>query len=194
MVQFCVKKLFRQAYSVKFHISRQMIYILALAVVFLIIVFIFAFVFLIPAGKEYRISRLETKKFSYQVDLIQNEYDKVYENLKGLQADNRHVISAYKSIFNPQRFIKMYRPHFQSFTLSELSAHSEDGKFSVYEVNTSSLIQSPQGFYDFLDGINKSDNIIGVNFPIDFKREGDLIKSSFTMHVYIGNPGHKISE
>jgi len=176
---------------VKFHISRQMIYILALAVVFLIIVFVFAFAFLIPSGKAYRVARLDTKKVAYQVDTIQAEYDKVYENLKSLQKENRHVISAYKSIFNPERFTKMYRPHFKSFTLSKLSAHSQDEEFAVYEVNTSSLIHSPQGFYDFLDGVNKSDNIIGVNFPIDFKRDGELIKSSFTMHVYIADPKQK---
>lgn len=169
----------------KFHISRQMIYILALALVFLIFIFIFAFVFLIPSGKEYRLARIEEKKVSYQVDVIQAEYDKVYGNLKALQADNRHVIGAYKTIFNPSRFKKMYAPHFESFTLSELARHSQDGEFAVYEVNTSSLIQSPQGFYDFLDGVNKSDNIIGVNFPIHFERDGNLIKSSFTMHVYI---------
>jgi len=179
---------------VKFHISRQMIYILALAVVFLIIVFVFAFAFLIPSGKAYRVARLDTKRVAYQVDTIQAEYDKVYGNLKTLQADNRHVISAYKSIFNPERFTKMYQPHFKSFTLSELSAHSQDGEFAVYEVNTSSLIQSPQGFYDFLDGVNKSDNIIGVNFPIDFKRDGDLIKSSFTMHVYVASAKKKMQE
>lgn len=178
----------------KFHISRQMIYILTLAVVFLIIVFVFAFAFLIPSGKAYRVARLDTKKVSYQVNSIQTEYDKVYDNLKTLQTDNRHVISAYKSIFNPDRFTKMYRPHFKSFTLSELSAHSQDGEFAVYEVNTSSLIQSPQGFYDFLDGVNKSDNIIGVNFPIDFKRDGNLIKSSFTMHVYIASAKKKMTK
>lgn len=177
----------------KFHISRQMIYILSLAVVFLIVVFVFAFAFLIPNGKAYRMERLNTKKISYQVDMIQNEYDKVYDELKTLQADNRHVITAYKSIFNPTRFKKMYEPNFKSFTLSELSAHSQDGEFAVYEVNTSSLIESPQGFYDFLDGINKSDNIIGVNFPIDFKRDANLIKSSFTMHVYIANQEKKVS-
>ena len=94
----------------------------------------------------------------------------------------------------------MYAPHFESFTLSELSMHSQDGEFSVYEVNTSSLIQSPQGFYDFLDGVNKSDNIIGVNFPIHFERDANLIKSSFTMHVYVAgqkkpteDKGEKIS-
>jgi len=77
---------------VKFHISRQMIYILALAVVCLIIVFVFAFAVLIPSGKEYRLARLEAKKVSYQVDVIQAEYDNVYEKLKALQADNRHII------------------------------------------------------------------------------------------------------
>lgn len=169
----------------KFHISRQMIYILALAIIFLIIVFIFAFAFLIPSGKEYRIARMESKKVSYQVDAIQAEYDKVYEKLKGLQSENRHAISAYKTIFNPDRFKKMHQSHFESFSLSELSGHSLDGEFAVYEVNTSSLIHSPQGFYDFLDAVNKSDNIIGVNFPIHFERDANLIKSSFTMHVYI---------
>ena len=178
----------------KYHISRQMIYILTLAVVFLMIVFVFAFAFLIPSGKAYRVARLDVKKIAYQVDSIQNEYDKVYNNLKTLQTDNRHIITAYKNIFNPERFIKMNKSYFKSFTLSELSVHSQDGEFAVYEVNTSSLIESPQGFYDFLDGVNKSDNIIGVNFPIAFKRDGNLIKSSFTMHVYIASAKKKTEE
>jgi len=172
---------------VKLQISRQIIYMLALAVVFILIIFIFAFAFLIPAGKEYRVARLELKKLSYHVDIIGNEYNKIYNNLKELQTDNRHIITAYKSIFNPERFVKVNQSYFKSFKLSQLSAYSEEEEFAVYEVNTSSLIQSPQGFYDFLDGVNKSDYIIGVNFPIDFKRDGNLIKSSFTMHVYIAN-------
>ena len=56
-----------------------MIYILGLAVVFLIFVFTFAFAFLIPSGKSYRMSRLESKKVAYQTDAIQNEYDKVFK-------------------------------------------------------------------------------------------------------------------
>lgn len=171
----------------KFHISRMMVHLLIATVISLIIVLIFTFVFLIPNGKEYRIARMESKKVSFHVDTIQDEYDKVYAKLKGMQADNRHIIGAYKNIFNPERFKKMYNPHFENFSLFELSAHSQDGEFAVYEVNASSLIHSPQGFYDFLDAVNKSDNIIGVNFPIHFERDGNLIKSSFTMHVYVAS-------
>jgi len=172
---------------VKFHISRQMIYILSLSVVFLIVVFVFAFAVLIPMGKEYRVARMETKKVAYHVDLIQSEYDKVYGKLKNLKADNRHVIGAYTTIFNADRFAKVHAQHFESFSLSELSTPVQEGDFATYEVNTSTLINSPQGFYDFLDAVNKSDNIVSVNFPIHFERDANLIKSSFTMHVYAAN-------
>ena len=178
----------------KFHISRQMIYILSLSIVFLITVFVFAFAVLIPMGKEYRVARMDTKKISYQVDMIQGEYDKVYKNLKTLKADNRHVIGAYTTIFNSERFSKIHAQHFVSFSLSQLSSPTQEDDFAVYEVNTSTLINSPQGFYDFLDAVNKSDNIVSVNFPIHFERDANLIKSSFTMHVYAANKQEKSSD
>jgi len=173
----------------KIHISRQMVYVLGLATAFLIFVFVFAFTVLIPIGKDYRVSRMDVKKATYSVDIIQNEYDRVYKKLKNLQTENQHIIGAYKSIFNPDRFKKIYEKHFESFSLTALDPHSQDGEFTVYEVNTSNLILSPQGFYDFLDAVNKSDNIVSINFPIHFEREANLIKSSFTMRVYVaGKP------
>ena len=60
----------------------------------------------------------------------------------------------------------------------------DEDNFNVYEVNTTSQINSPKSFYDFLDAVNKSDWIIAINFPIVFKREDDKIRSSFTMKVY----------
>ncbi len=178
----------------KFHISRQMIYILSLSVVFLIAVFVFAFAVLIPSGKEYRVARMDTKKVANHVDMIQGEYDKVYSKLKMLQADNRHVIGAYVSMFNADRFTKVHAQYFESFSLSQLSVPTQNGDFATYEVNTSTLISSPQGFYDFLDAVNKSDNIVSVNFPIHFERDANLIKSSFTMHVYVANKKEETSE
>jgi hypothetical protein len=59
-----------------------------------------------------------------------------------------------------------------------------NGSFKVYEVNATTKITSPQTFYQFLEKINKSDWIIGVDFPIHFERDGDKIKSSFTMKVH----------
>ncbi len=91
---------------------------------------------------------------------------------------------AFDATFNKDRFQKQHRNYFSSLRLSKLAKTSVEDEFISYEVNTSSEISSPKSFYNFLDAVNKSDWIIAVEFPINFKRDSEMIKSSFTMKVY----------
>jgi hypothetical protein len=150
-------------------------------------VLLFSFLVLIPEGKEYRVKRLEIKKDTKELRVYQNFHDETLETLKDLQSKNRHIITAFDSTFNPDRFEKQHKNYFSSLTLSKISRAQDENSFAVYEVNTTSEISSPKSFYNFLDSVNKSDWIIGVNFPINFKRDGEMIKSSFTMKVYTKN-------
>lgn len=165
-------------------VSRQSIYILILSTFLLVFVLIFSFVFLIPNGKEYREQR---SKLSYErADLRRWKTfdDDTYNTLKKLQSDNRHIITAFANQFNQERFVNKYKSSFNSLELSKSVQKDNEGVFELYEVRTSSQISSPTTFYDFLDEVNKSDWIIAVNFPIEFKRDGEVINSSFTMKVY----------
>lgn len=139
---------------------------------------------LIPEGKEYRKQRVELKKERRDLREYQKFNDETFEFLKELQSDNKQVIIAFDNIFNPQKFEKNYSNYFSSLHISKEVKVASDSEFNTYEVNTTSEINSPRSFYDFLEAINKSDWIIGVEFPINFKREGELITSSFTMKVY----------
>ena len=168
----------------KISITRQSIYLSVLSGILLLFVLVFSFLVLIPEGKQYREQRVELKRESAELRKYQNFHDETLETYKQLQADNRHVIEALSSSFHPERFEKINKEHFQSLSISEKEKVAEEEFFYVYEVNTTSHISSPQSFYNFLDTINKSDWIIGVNFPISFKRDNDLIRSSFTMRVY----------
>ena len=169
----------------KINISRQYIYLLALCVALLISVLLFSFLVLIPKGKEYREQRAQLKKSSHELRRYEDFHEQIYQKLKKLQSDNRHVISAFSTKFNPQRFQKQNETFFKSLTLTkQVDMGKEEKNFSVYEVNTTSYISSPKSFYNFLDSINKSDWVIKVNFPIHFKRDADMIRSSFTMRVY----------
>ncbi|WP_241856219.1 hypothetical protein [Sulfurimonas lithotrophica] len=107
-----------------------------------------------------------------------------FEELKILQADNRHIITAFDTVFDQDRFIKKYKALFNTLELTKAQNLEKEDGFSVYNVKTSSKISSPATFYKFLDEVNKSDWIVAVNFPIDFKREGEVINSSFQMKVY----------
>lgn len=168
----------------KISISRQNIYLLAVSVFLLIFVLLFSFLVLIPEGKEYREKRVELKKERKLLREYRSFHDETLELLKKLQSDNRAVITAFDTSFKKVKFEKKHRPYFSSLNISKLPSLSKEGEFSVYEVNTTSRISSPKSFYEFLDAVNKSDWIVGINFPINFVRDGELIKSSFSMKVY----------
>lgn len=168
----------------KLRISRQSIYLFTIAFMLLLVVLLFSFLVLIPAGKSYRIDRIEKKKFDMELRQHQAWHDETYEKLKSLQAMHKREIMAFESSFDAERFVKMNQGYFEDLKLSKLATKPDENGFSLYEVNATSKIDSPQSFYAFLEGVNKSDWILGVNFPIHFERQDDLIRSSFTMKVY----------
>lgn len=172
----------------KINISRQNVYLLALSTFLLIFVILFAFLLLIPEGKEYRIKKSELKKVTREFSEYKKFHDETYNMLKELQSKNQHIIRAFKTSFTPKEFQEKHKGYFSSLHISEVLQGSNDGEFRVYEVNATSKIDSPKSFYDFLEALNKSDWIIGVDFPIHFKRVDHLIASSFTMKVYSSPP------
>lgn len=171
----------------KSSISRQHIYLIFVSLFLLIFVLTFAFRVLIPAGKEYRVKRIDFKKMSKELREYQNFHNETLDTLKSLQGKNRRIITALDMTFDPSRFEKQNKKHFSELTISSLDFFGVEDSFGVYEVNTTSQISSPESFYDFLDSVNKSDWVIAVNFPINFKRDGELIMSSFTMKVYVNS-------
>ena len=150
----------------------------------LIFILLFAFLLLIPEGKAYRENRLVVKKEKAELRKYQLYSDETQEKLKELQHENRLIVTAFDTDFNPTRFEKQYAKYFSDLNLKAQMRVNDENSFVVYEVNTTSKINSPQSFYDFLDALNKSDWIISVNFPIHFVRENMFIKSSFKMKVY----------
>ena len=169
----------------KLNISRQTLYMLIIAFILLILVFVFAFLFLIPIGKEYRIERIAMKK-ELQIQAKNQEwYDETYLHLQDLRSEHKSIIEAYDNTFSPERFIKISKNCFESLSLTkEKNIENNASEFSIYEINATSKIDSPENFYTFIDQVNKSNWIVKIDFPIHFEREGNLIRSSFKMRVY----------
>lgn len=174
--------------------TRQVIYMLITALVLLIIVLLFSFFALIPQGKDFRIARTEKKQALYELRQYEQWSDEVSRKLKNERVKHKHIISAFASTFNPERFVEKNSDYFEKLTLKELTIKSKDNNFALYEVNATSNINSPKQFYDFLDSLNKSDWIIGINFPITFKRDKTDVLTSFTMNVYTNNREFLTSE
>ena len=165
-------------------ITRQGIYILLISVFLLTFVLIFSFSSLIPEGKEYRKEKAQLLVQKNDFYRYQNFETQTYDTLKKLQSDNRHIITAFDKEFLPERFVKKYKSSFKSLKIIKTKSLDLEEGFCVYDVKISSQISTPTVFYKFLDEINKSDWIVGINFPIEFVREGEVLNSSFKMKVY----------
>lgn len=164
--------------------NRQTLSLVLLSLVLMVSVLAFSFLLLIPKGKEYRVLRLESKKEFQKLETAQQKNDETRLRLEELSARHRPVITAFNTPFNSDRFTRLYQKEFDDLYLTEVTTFESNGTFKTYEVNATSKITSPQSFYHFLENINKSGWIIGVNFPIRFERDGEKIRSSFTMRVY----------
>ena len=165
-------------------VSSQNLYLLILSVFLLIFVLIFSFLVLIPQGKQYREKRVQIKKEEAELKVQKNYNEDTTQILKTLRSDNKNIIAAFANTFDSKRFKKLHDGYFSELViLKEPIEDNKDG-FSVYSVKAVSKINSPKTFYNFLDAINKTEWIISINFPINFKREGEVISSSFTMKVY----------
>jgi hypothetical protein len=164
--------------------SRQSVYLLSITIFLLIFVFLFAFFVLIPSGQEYRLARNETNKHAAELSQFEQLNDDTHGQLKSLQEKHRSIINAFANTFNQAKFIAENKKYFQNLTVSKLTKVDRQTPFDLYEVNATSKIDSPVVFYNFLDSLNKSHWVIGVNFPIHFQKEGEFIVSSFTMRVY----------
>ena len=174
--------------------TRKVIYLLVTALVLLVIVLLFSFLVLIPQGKEFRIARMEKKQALYELRQYEQWSEEVSNKLKSERVKHKHIISAFATTFNPKRFVEKNSDYFESLSLKELNLKSKDKNFAIYEVNATSNINTPKQFYDFLDSLNKSDWIVGINFPINFKREGNRVLTTFTMNVYATNRAFLTSE
>lgn len=168
----------------KINLPRQNIYLLILSVFLFIFVLLFSFIVLIPEGKNYRAKKTELKKENLELKQLSDFSNEKEIILQNLQSDNSHIITAFDAKFDAQKFEKEHKVFFGYLKVSKKSKVEDEDDFEVYEVNTTSEISSPKSFYDFLDSLNKSNWIIAVNFPINFRRDREMISSSFTMRVY----------
>lgn len=164
--------------------NNRTLYLVLISLSLFIGIVVFSIFFLIPKGKEYRTLRLESKKEQQLISRAQEQYESVNERLKKLKSEHAHTMEAFHTPFDPKKFTTINHKDFQDLYLTEIEMADHNGSFKVYEVNATTKISSPQTFYQFLEKINKSDWIIAVNFPIYFERDGDKIKSSFTMRVH----------
>lgn len=174
--------------------GRSLINILLLTLGFIVFFFTFVVFFFIPAGKEYKKVNNAYVAEMFLLDQAQNRHEETTQTLKELQVKNRSIILAYENSFDAHVFNRDYTRYFEKLQLTLVPTPKREELFDVYEVTTTSKISSPTDFYAFLEGINKSENIVSVEFPIHFVAQDKTISASFRMKVFRTSFNHYLEQ
>jgi hypothetical protein len=165
-------------------ISRQHLYLLVISLVLSVFVLLFSFGVLIPAGKKYRQQREIVQKDSYELAQYQILKDQTSDQAVKLAKKQAAILRSLHNHFDTKDFIEKNSQYFDDLKLTKVLHGPKEKLFDTYEINATSNIRTPKTFYKFLNNIDKEGWIIKVEFPVRFRREGELIHLLFTMQVY----------
>lgn len=159
---------------------KLMLFLLA----FLSVVMLFVFLVVIPAIKTYK-----TKKVLYRQTLLaekelSQKEQELQKQLEAYKKRYRNTLDAFRHPFNEEAFLDVARKYFQNVTLTPKEEKKMESGLRLYTFEADFNARTPVKFYHFVDALQKMDNVVKINFPIEIESEGKTIRLQFNLSVY----------
>ena len=152
--------------------------------IFVFVVFLIVFLILVPSIKELRNAKIQNVKAYNKYSYMYNQQKTKENELKKLKHNNLKITRAFDTNFNENTFLKFSKKYFKQVSLKKDKSSAYKKDFILYDFNTVSKITDPTVFYKFLDDINRYDNIMQADFPIQMQATGNDINTTFKLKVY----------
>lgn len=153
--------------------------------IFLVVCILLVAFLLVPNIKQYKYVKIINDKNAFNLSKIKN-IEAIQENeFNEFKSQNIKIFKAMKNTFNEDKFIKMASNYFDDVKLKKLPKIDKKENFLRYELKVVGDIHKPQNFYDFIDLVNKYENIIKIDFPIELTGTGPFISTSFNIKVFL---------
>ena len=152
--------------------------------IFIVITLFMVLFLIVPNIKDYRASMGIYEGALVHKLRVESLLKDRQKELSDLSTENRRVITSFKHTFTTENFIAYSATFFNAVSLIEAEKQGYKDEFTEYQLRVSSQLKSPTAFYDFLEGLNRYENIIQADFPIHMESNSSTIQSSFTIKVY----------
>ena len=150
-----------------------------------IILTLLAIAFIIaPSIRYFKKEQNNFYKTKQEYLKIKKEYEFTLKTLNELKIKDAKIISAFKREFNSNNF-NTFASKFvivKNIEKNETKIYKNDFLKTIYFVDAS--IKSPKNFYDFIDALKNYKYIIKVYFPIDFKKNKNMIDLKLKIEHY----------
>ena len=168
----------------------RLIRLLIWVLLYLVVIFLLIFALVVPLVKSYRHTKTIYIQEKRSFRQLTENHDKVFENLKNLQAKNRKVIEAFENRWDRNAFEKMAGRYFDTFSLTAGEGNVSIPHFVIYKFRARTTMKTPQNFYRFIDELGAMPYVVLIDFPIAFEsRRGDVVEGVFRIGVHEESKG-----
>lgn len=160
--------------------------LLLFLLIFVVISMSMIFALIVPDIKTFKRAKAEHRSQFMTTSRVENILGEKEKELKQLSSENLKILDAFVNSFDETRFIKYTSQFFEEVTLMKVKKEemSDQKEFMMYELNVTSTLKSPSNFYAFLEGLNRYENIVKADFPIEMQAEDGYIRAQFSIKVY----------
>jgi hypothetical protein len=152
-------------------------------IIYLALTLGFFFFYVTESIKDYKMEKLDQFEAVESFKNINANFNTVKKDLNELNAKNRNILLALKNGFSQPDLNKELAPYFKNIKIIN-KLISKENRYTKHEYHIKAIVNNPSNFYNFVDAINKSENIIKVEHPITFNSSKSGIETSFKVVVY----------
>ncbi len=157
-----------------------MLFVLA----FVSVVMLFVFLVVIPAIKIYKSKKVQYREAIRTEKELTVKEQNLRTELERYRIEYNSTLRAFRHHFDEDAFLQLARTYFQNVRLTPHEKKKSESGLQIYRFNADFNARTPVQFYRFVDALQKIDNIIKINFPIEITSEGKNIRLQFNMSVY----------
>jgi hypothetical protein len=153
-------------------------------IIFLAVAFSMFFSIITPTIKDYRVKNLDLKDSMENVIQHQKEHEQALKELTKLKDENKNIIISFQNKYSEANIIQALSSYFSDMKVINKKADHSDAEFIKYEFVINAVIDNPEKFYSLVESLNKSSNIVEIDFPIEFSTDSKGILNNFVIRVY----------
>jgi hypothetical protein len=153
-------------------------------ILFLGIAFGMFFMIITPTIKDYKVKNLDLKDSMENVITHQKEYEQYAKELSKIKVENKNILISFQNKYREDKVLEYISSYFKQISIVNKKIDKSDPEFIKYEFIVKGVIDSPDKFYNLAEALNKSSNVIEIDFPIEFSTDRKGIINNLVIRVF----------
>jgi len=142
------------------------------------------FMLVIPQYKNLKKSNIKNQKSSKELKLIEKQEKKYILLHKDTLSSKLNIVNAFDSVYDKDILLKDLEKEMIEPKITQINQVIYNEIFNKKTLNIKAKIKSPLSLYKYFESLDKSKYITEINYPINFRKVGDLIAVEFNLSIY----------